>query len=828
MGTVYLAERIDGEISQRAAVKLLQPGADDSASRQRFLAERQILASLSHPNISRLLDAGHRDDGQPYLVMEYIEGKAIDVYSAGLGLRAKLKLFLKVCAAVSYLHRNLVVHRDLKPANILVTGDGEPKLLDFGIAKLLDVTRDYSATSANSFTPDYASPEQATGGPLTTSTDIYSLGAVLYRLLTGESPHRFDDVSAGAIASAISTGTIIPPSKLASEVNGDLETVLMKALRKRPNERYASVDAFAEDLRACLEWRPVQARSDDVWYRTRRNLRRHWMAATATAMVIGSLSAGLYVATRERAVAEQRFAQLQQFSKKVIDIESALGRIPGSVETRERLISASLGYLKDLSYKTSGNLDLAQEISEGYWRLARIQGVNTEFNLGDHSKAEESLAKADALLEMVLRSHPDDRDALFRSAVIAHDLMLISDDEERRDLFARARTAVERLERFLRHDAAGNPVHLEGFFGSADAGQSESREVATLCVDIATAHITMGLYEDAARYARRAVELAQPIPSAQDVASKGLTVLASALQNQGHLEAALSTIGEARMLADRTASSNGSGGIFSRYSPLQREARILYGRDGVSLDRPVEAIAVLHQALTISQEAARNDASDWASRVRVETTARELGDALLDRDPQRALAMYELGISRLGETQNGLQARRDRAVLLARSSYALRRLHRASEGKSRIDTAFVILRQTKDYPTERISPGNYIHTVVRALADHEAETGNRFHALEIYKQLLASVLASDPRPYSRLTDAATLSSLYAAIARLDSQIGRNDLAAALELQRLDLWRHWDSILPHNSFVGRQLHAAMQSSGRRATGKSADLSRHEPS
>jgi serine/threonine protein kinase len=157
MGRVYLAERVDGEVAQRVAVKLLRGAADDPELRDRFLAERQILAGLSHPNIARLLDAGHRDDGQPYLVMEHVAGKPVDVYAAGFGISRKISLFIKVCAAVGYLHRNLVVHRDLKPANILVTEEGEPKLLDFGIAKILDLTTDSTVTSLRILTPDYDS-----------------------------------------------------------------------------------------------------------------------------------------------------------------------------------------------------------------------------------------------------------------------------------------------------------------------------------------------------------------------------------------------------------------------------------------------------------------------------------------------------------------------------------------------------------------------------------------------------------------------------------------------------------------------------------------------
>src|SRR5262249_40694427 len=195
MGSVYAAERVDGEVSHTVAVKLLRPGADDLHLRQRFLAERQILAPLSHPNIARLLDAGHREDGQPYLVMEYVEGKPIDAYTADFSIRQKIRIFLKVCTAVAYLHRNLVVHRDLKPQNILVGEDGEPKLLDFGIAKILDLTADSTMTALRMLTPDYASPEQVLGTAVTTATDIYSLGAVLYQLLTGQPPHRFENDS---------------------------------------------------------------------------------------------------------------------------------------------------------------------------------------------------------------------------------------------------------------------------------------------------------------------------------------------------------------------------------------------------------------------------------------------------------------------------------------------------------------------------------------------------------------------------------------------------------------------------------------------------------
>jgi len=282
MGAVYLAERTDGEAKQRVAVKLLHPSCSNGVLRERFLAERQILATLSHPNIARLLDVGHRPDGQPYLVLEYIQGQHIDAYSSALALRQRITLFRRVCSAVSYLHRKRVVHLDLKPANILVTEDGEPKLLDFGIAELLDKDMASRAMELPLFTPAYASPEQVVGGQITTAMDIYSLGAILYRLLVGRSPHETGaGRSRSEVASVAAAGDIVRPSQITPALKGDLEAILLKALRREPQERYASVEQLAEDLKRFLARRPVQACRGDTPYRARRLLRRHWLSAPA-------------------------------------------------------------------------------------------------------------------------------------------------------------------------------------------------------------------------------------------------------------------------------------------------------------------------------------------------------------------------------------------------------------------------------------------------------------------------------------------------------------------------------------------------------------------
>jgi serine/threonine-protein kinase len=797
MGTVYAAERVDGEVRQKVAVKLLRYGADDPQLCERFLVERQILAGLSHANIARLLDAGRREDGQPYLVMERVEGVNIDLYCAGLSIRQKISLFLKVCAAVSHLHRNLVVHRDLKPGNILVNSEGEPKLLDFGIAKSLELTGDSTVTSMRMLTPDYASPEQVTGGAITTASDIYSLGAILYKLVTGVLP------SSGRIGRL----------RRAPNLKDDLEIVLMKALRAEPQERYGSVDAFADDLRACMERRPVQARAGNAWYRARKLLRYYWVPATAAALVMLSLSTGLYVANRQRMIAERRFGQLRQLSNRVIDLDRAIRRLPGSVEARQRLVAVSLEYLQGLSWETHGDLELTRELAEGYWRMARIQGVNAEFNLGESGKAEESLKHAEVLIETVLASRPRDRGALFRSALIAHDRMIIAVTEDRRaDVVVYGRQAEERLERFLR-DKSQSPIRMDGLVETSDARQSEAATAATLYVNFAVNYINVHLYEDTGRCARQALELAKSFASSETVAIQALSLLANALRYQGDLDGALSAIRQARKLAEQAIYPTDEARVFKLFGPIYREGLILGEPDMINLGRPAEAIEALQRALNITEQSAAKDSNDMASRIRLADAAWNLGDLLRESDPRRALSVYDLGIRRVEEMRNNLQARRYHGALLAKSAYVLRRLHRFAEAKERIGAAGKILEDTHDYPVERIRLDDFAYVFVCAVADHDEDMGDPRRALETYEELLRKVERWPPQPYTSLPDAVSLSRLYSIIAGLDHRAGQNDRASGLESRRLELWRHWNAKLPNNSFIQGQLAAATRPASR---------------
>ncbi len=298
MGAVYLAERDDREYRMRVAIKVLRSDLDSGSVAQRFRQERQILAELEHPNIARLLDGGSTDGGVPYFVMEHVEGVPIDAYCEArqLSLRQRLELFRTACAAVAHAHGKRVVHRDLKPGNILVTAEGTPKLLDFGIAKLLIArpASEHTVTGTRVMTPEYASPEQWRGSPVTAASDVYSLGVVLDRLLTGRGPYRPTLSLPDEIGRAICEDDPEPPSAAAPQARhrlaGDVDAIVLKALRKEPERRYGSAEELSEDIRRHLEGRPVTARRDRLAYRADRLLRRN-KAAAVTALTTAALAA---------------------------------------------------------------------------------------------------------------------------------------------------------------------------------------------------------------------------------------------------------------------------------------------------------------------------------------------------------------------------------------------------------------------------------------------------------------------------------------------------------------------------------------------------------
>lgn len=606
------------------------------------------------------------------------------------------------------------------------------------------------------------------------------MGAVLYKLLAGAVP-----------------SDSIPPSRMNPDVPKDLDFIILKALRNEPEERYASVETFAADIQAFLESRPVEARSGNTWYRTRKFLRRYWIPVAAATLVIASLAGGLYVANRQRVIAERRFGQLRQLSSKVFELDKAIQNLPGSTEARQRLVSASLEYLEGLAADAHGDIDLAQEIGDAYERVAEIQGVPTGLNLGEFGKAEASLARADAFIDTVLAARPELRRALFRSASIAAERMILAQSEHRRaDALSYARKASERLDAFL---------------SERGAQESDRDNAAPIYANIALAHLNMHLYAEGVRYAQRTVDLARSLHRTERAGillSNGLSLLANAYRYQGDLEAALRAIDEARKLAEETVYPSQTERMLGLYGMLLRQGLILGEDGGVNLDRPAEAIKSLQKAFDITEEAARQNPNDFTSRSRVGTCALMLANILRHSDPERALAVYDRAISRLGEIRNNLPARREQASALANSSYALHRLHRTSEAKQRIEAAFAILKETKDYPAERIPFERMeLYDAFTALADHEAEVGDPHRAVADYEELLDKVIAAKPETLTDLRDVPRISSLYETLSRLYRRTGNITKANDVESLRLELWRHWDTKLPNNLFVRRQLDAA---------------------
>jgi tetratricopeptide (TPR) repeat protein len=800
MGAVYLAERADGEVAQRVAVKLLPPGAG-GPQLERFLQERQILASLTHPNIARMLDAGHADHGQPFLAMEYVDGKPIDVFAANFSVRQKIALFVKVCAAVGYLHRNLVVHRDLKPTNILVTAEGEPKLLDFGIAKILNLEMDSTLTSMRMLTPDYASPEQVTGGRVSTATDIYSLGAVLYRLVTGKPPREFEERSAEAIVSQITDRReVTRPSKWAPELKGDLECILLKALRTDPQERYGTVEQFAEDLEAFLESRTVRARSGNAWYRTRKFLRRYWVPVTAAALVIASLSVGLYTANRQRVAAERqrvaaerRFGQLRQLAHQVLfDLDAELAKLSGAIDARNKLVSTATEYLAGLGADALHDRALGLEVAQSYVQVARIQGVPAWNNLGQYADAEESLGKADRLLDSLLAADPHNRDTLWLSANAAHD----------RASAANAAGWVDQV-------VAGASKARERFDALVRLGNLTRKEIngATYIYgDLAEHHLNLHRFDDAARYARLGIDISSnaPVPGPR---AQCFSMLASALMDLGDVQGALDAIQKARTEGAKLVQQQGDKTKYSRLIlglVSIREGLILGGDGGVNLNRPTEAVALFRQGLDPLEELVGKEPKEYQTRYFVAEIGRYLGDVLRHSDPKQALDVYDHTLTRTREIPSSVATRRYEALLLAGSAYPARRMHRENDARERIDTAFRLLRETKDYPADSIKVGSQADTAVRALADHDGETGEPNNAIDAYQALRRTLVASNPDPRDDLLTATSLSQLDASLAALLRRVGRTGEAVALEENRLAVWTHWDRKLPTNPFVRRQM------------------------
>lgn len=685
MGAVYQAIRIDDHYLKNVAIKVVRTGFATRPYLRRFRSERQILATLDHPNIAHLLDGGATSEGLPYLVMEFIEGKPIDEYcdTNALTTTQRLQLFLQVCSAVEYAHQKLIIHRDLKPANILVTAEGTPKLLDFGIAKLVDPelylqSAAIEGTVMRAMTPEFASPEQARGLLITTASDVYSLGVVLYRLLTGHPPYTLPVANAmdwsrvitevqperpsvviertSEITDASGKPTCRAPDEIAAvrdgrlhllrrNLRGDLDNIVLKALRKDPARRYASVEQFANDIRRSLEGLPVSARPDTFTYRAAKFAGRNKVPVAAVALVLLSLTAGFFVALRQahiaeeqRALAERRFNDIRAVSHDLIfDVHDSIQYLAGATPARKLIVQDALRYLNALTKEGNVSMELQNEIATAYEKIGDAQGGTGRANLGDTAGALESYSKAISIRKAILESHPSDnsaRDGLARSYKSLGEIL---QDMGRFQEALKYHQAHLDLSKQL---AAASPADTRAqsrlaasYDGMGDIQASLTRLDDSLISYEAGSFIYKSLsaaHPDQERYRSNwALERKK---------------IGGVYEAKGKLDRALQEYRSALLIDAQLAKTH------PQDASAQRDVSIDHSNLGDAILKsgdPAHAIQEYRQALAIDTQLANADPKDASARYYLVYDGYRLGDAQLkNEDPQAALASYRTAAQR--------------------------------------------------------------------------------------------------------------------------------------------------------------------------------------
>lgn len=708
MGEVFLAVRDDGTFQQQVAIKVVRSGMATDYVLQKFRHERQILAFLTHPYIARMFDGGTLEDGRPYFVMEYVEGRPLLSYceEAKLALRDRLRLFRLVCEAVAHAHRNLIVHRDLKPQNILVTADGVPKLLDFGIAKLLlpDDTPWIVAQTREirMLTPEYASPEQFRGEHVTTASDIYSLGVLLYELLTGAKAHRITGNGYSEMARVICDEDPVKPSEAVGEglrpnleLRGDLDRIVLKAMHKDPARRYATVDQLADDVRNYLQGRPVLAQGDSLRYRAGKFVRRHkgtvLAACLAMASLIGGLAATIWqarVALRERDRAERRFNDLRKLANSFLVENDTLAALPGGTKIRTNLIQGSLAYLNGLAREAAGDTGLQKELATAYEKMGDVQGRADGPNLGDTAGALSSYRRALAIRESIAREQPWNREARREVALALSRLSgatkVAGNYQEGLALDRRALAIREALYR-------EEPENVEN-----------QRQVAANYTTLGGSLFQVADWPGVRDTRRKALEMYQQITRRPDANSsdwRGLSLaharMASILNRDHDNEGALR---EYRLAIDAAKRSYGPQG--APPAARQLEATALNGLGSVYSEqrRYNEALRCFREALGIHVAQVQADPQEFraqsflaAAHYRIgRTLLKQMGGAAALSELKRSLAMRET-LAREHPLNAG--ARGEVAESLAALGDAYAGIDRRAEALTQFDAAREILEE---------------------------------------------------------------------------------------------------------------------------------------
>lgn len=808
MGAVYLAVRDDDSFRKQVAIKVIHGGMDHPFLRYRFLHERQILANLEHPNIARLLDGGATEDGMPYLVMEYVDGEPLTTYcaQAELSLRDRLSLFLQVCGAVQHAHRNLVIHRDLKPSNILVTQERQVKLLDFGIAKLLDSADNpeslaQTATAMRMLTPEYASPEQVRGAPVSTASDVYSLGALLYEVLCGAKAHEFKDSSPAELdrvvcqqepkraseAARLSKRPLFP--QFAKDLLGDLDNIITKAMQKEPARRYSSVDHLADDLQRYLDGLPVSARQDTLFYRSSKFVRRNRVAVSAAALVFFSLVAGLAAtlwqareARHQRERAEQRFQDVRGLATTMLlDIHDRIQDLPGSTSARQFVLEAALKHLNLLSQDATADASLRYDLASAYYRIGDVQGASPDRNLGEMERAVDSLRRAAAILRELSARNPQNpvyvRGIGMSTAKLA-------------DTMAKAGKPAAEVQ----------PL-IEESHGSMQLVRQLAEKNKEFFPHLYTAYNMLGdaepRLERKAEFFRRSIEAGErwhavrKLPVSRLNISLGKERLALTLAALGDYGQARQILEEELAVRQKIVTERAKKGrmtvsyrsvMFHGHVNL---ARLLSEEDGPFVDRKA-ALALLEGARPWMEDLAKEDAQDRVAVRELANLYRDFGDVQAATAPAAALASYEKSaalLDRLARQNEGLY-RKAHAAVRVKMAVPLSRLNRSSEAmtiaKDGLATLYKMDAKSVDVRRALIASHEILAELCLQQRDPASAQTHAQRALELVEKQ-----NSDPRSFHRWT---VTSRAYVLMARSAAASANASLAQHWQQKNLALWR----------------------------------------
>ena len=793
MGIVFEACRDDSEYFKRVALKVAPDWRDLDWLRERFRNERQILARLEHPNIARFLDGG-TESGIPYFAMEFVDGQPITVWARehGLGIRERIAMFRQICSAVSYAHENLVIHRDVKPGNVLVDSSGTPKLLDFGIAALMDAVAAHTSntTGAGLWTPDYASPEQVRGEPLNVRSDVYSLGLVLYELLSDERAQSAENLSPVAMQRAICETDPPPPSAraaargdrtLSSQLRGDLDLIVATALRKEPERRYGSAAALDADLGRFLTSRPVSARANTLVYRVSKLVRRNRVASLATVLVVLVAAAGVGSTLYQARRAQRHFQEVRSLANSFIfDVHDRIQYLPGATEARKAIITTALRYLENLRRDAGRDPALLRELGSAYKKIGDVQGNPLDSSLGDSRAALESYSNAEALLSPL--SAKGDIDAK---------LLLASTLEKMGNVQTAGgkMEAAKRLERarvLAREVIAARPTDLVAL----GLGINVNSDLARTYVDAAAFDKLVDRAQEAVRIAGQMTAANPASQEGQDSLAEAQISLGNAYRSTGDWVQAEQVYRGALAIRERLVTQ------YPNNTSYQRTLLLAYGHLGDALGPPEtrglgrlsEAVEAFDKAGGIAQSMVRLDPANHVAPFDWAVALNRSASCLLEmpNGAQRALAELSQSsdiIASLMKTDPSSQ--RFRIQMLANDSLSgkgLIAVGRLTEASRRLERVRSSSKTFQGGPLQAIARSWDAGSTLR-LAQIKTIRGDRAAALALVDEAAADLPGTDLRksPWGYALFCSRLGTAY-------MQIGRPASAAEWFQKSVDEWR----------------------------------------